>query len=94
MYAAGDDVANVMSKYGSSFRRRLEDENICAQFCIPHLASKATVFGAQRLLSLPLVFGECEDIGYDVHMADKTVQVSGYSLDFEIFTMPEDDEER
>ena len=93
MYAAGDDVANVMSMYGSSFRRRLEDDNICAQFCIPHLASKLTVFGAQRLLSLPLVLGECEDIGYDVHMADKTVQVSGYSLDFEIFTMSESEED-
>jgi hypothetical protein len=89
VYAAGEDVANVISIYGSTFRRLEYNDNICAQFCIPHVASKATVFGADRLLNLPLTQGECSDVGYDVHMADKTVQVSGYSLDFEIFTTAE-----
>jgi membrane associated rhomboid family serine protease len=102
MYVAGDDVSTLVSDYGSSFRRRLEDDNaddLCAQFCIPHVASQATVYGANRIMSLPLTRGQCGDIGYEEHMADKTFQVSGYSLDFEIFNMVEnednqDDEER
>jgi Pectinacetylesterase len=105
MYTAGEDVDTIINTFGSSYRNRrrsnqrqlngysYEAATLCAEFCIPHLVSRLTVIGAEQLFRLPLTAGVCDDIGYDVHIADKTVILSGYSLDFEIFTKEEEEDE-
>jgi membrane associated rhomboid family serine protease len=107
MYIAGEDVDTIINTFGSSYRYRyrrrsnqrqlngysFEAATLCAEFCIPHLVSRLTVIGAEQLFRLPLTTGVCDDIGYDVHIADKTVVLSGYSLDFEIFTKEEEQAE-
>lgn len=99
-YTAGEDVSNLANNYGSRERRLGDDkgddydfDNICAQFCIPHLVSRGAVYGAQKILSVSLTAGQCEDAGYDTHMADKTFNYFlNYSFDVEIFTTAEDEE--
>mmetsp|Transcript_20208 Transcript_20208/g.30629 ORF Transcript_20208/g.30629 Transcript_20208/m.30629 type:complete len:861 (-) Transcript_20208:61-2643(-) len=103
-YTAGEDVSNLANNYANNGRRRrrvAEDDgndydldNVCAQFCIPHLVSRGAVYGAQRFFSLSLTAGQCEYVGYDVHMADKTFNYFlDYSLDVEIFTTAEDEDD-
>ncbi len=75
------------SRSGNRGRRLDEsmDQVICAQFCIPHLASRLVTLGADRLFQLTLFPGMCQDAGYDSHVADKTFRYMSYSLDVEVF---------
>jgi len=84
-----DEVNKITYEYYSNRDRTLEEggsNDLCAQFCVPHLATRGVVFGAQRLAGLQLTKGSCETHGFDEHVADKTFKYFSYSLDVEIFT--------
>jgi membrane associated rhomboid family serine protease len=86
-----DDLAATYYNVGDGNGERVLDEgdgnyrHLCAQFCVPHLASKGVRFGAQRF-GLPIRPGTCEGNGFDEHLADKTFTYATYSLDVEIYT--------
>jgi membrane associated rhomboid family serine protease len=86
-----DDLAASYYNGGEGNGERLLDDedgayqNLCAQFCVPHLASKGVMFGAKRF-GLPITSGTCEGNGFDEHLADKTFKYATYSLDVEIYT--------
>jgi membrane associated rhomboid family serine protease len=100
MYAEGEDVSSVAQNYMNNdnddgrLLRQLDDgyDSICAQFCIPHIAAEGAVYGSDRVVGLPVTRGKCEDLGYDEHMADKTFEYFSYSLDVEIFTTAQTDD--
>lgn len=87
-----DQVGEIASQYLDDEGRRLREENddgnvldLCAQFCVPNLLSKAATYGAQKVMNLSVVDGTCEERGYEDHFVDKTFKYSSYSLDVEIF---------
>ena len=87
-YSDGIDYLEANFNSGEGERRFAEDgdyQNLCAQFCVPHLASRLVVFGTQRF-NLPITSGTCEANGYDEHLTDKTFNFATYSLDVEIYT--------
>lgn len=87
-YSDGIDFLGASYNSDEGERRFVEDrdnQNLCAQFCVPHLASSGVIFGAQRF-NLPITPGTCEANGYDEHLADKTFNYATYSLDVEIYT--------
>ena len=98
MVVEGEDLAAAAGNfYNADRRRRLHDQNgiddnMCAQFCVPHLVSRGVTYGAQRLLGLGLVRGTCDMLGYDEYMADKTFKQMSYALDVEIFVQSNDDD--
>ncbi|KAL3942174.1 MAG: hypothetical protein SGBAC_003599 [Bacillariaceae sp.] len=80
------DIAG--SFYGS---RRLEAEvdggdAICAEFCVPHIAARPLVWGASTYSGYTVSSGQCQDNGYDTHIADKTFSKATYSVDVEVYT--------
>jgi len=94
-------IINSSSTEKQQIYRSLEGEendfdydDICAQFCIPHLVSRGAIYGAQRIFGLSLIKGRCEDRGYDRHMADKTFNyIFDYSFDVEIFSQAEEEDD-
>lgn len=87
-YGNDDDVDDRRKRQ----RRRVEQESgdgnnnqICAQFCVPHLLSKGVTFGARRIFDFPIHYGTCEANGYEDHVADRTFKYFSYSLDVEIY---------
>jgi membrane associated rhomboid family serine protease len=87
-YSDGIDFLTANYNSGEGERRFAEDgdyQNLCAQFCVPHLASRLVIVGARRF-NLPITSGTCEANGYDEHLADKTFNYATYSLDVEIYT--------
>ena len=84
-----DEVRNIAMDYinnGRALENGDDDDNtICAQFCLPHLATRGVIFGAKRIFGLPVSRGSCQTQGYDEHLADKTFKYFSYSLDVEIF---------
>jgi hypothetical protein len=83
------DVANIASGFydGGDGDRRLDeemDESMCAEFCIPHITSLFVKIGVDKL-GIAVSKGQCEDVGYGEHVADKTFAYMSYSLDVEIY---------
>lgn len=83
------DVAG--SFYGE--RRHLEQnaefddgDSICAEFCVPHIAGRPLIWGASVYSGYSVSQGQCEENGYDTHIADKTFTRATYSVDVEVFT--------
>ena len=60
-----------------------DDDGLCAQFCIPHILSRAATFGARSIFSFEIQDGTCPS-EYE-HYVDKTFEYFTYSLDVEIF---------
>lgn len=85
-----DEVDNIAKDYVNNARaleKGDDDGNtMCAQFCLPHLATRGIVFGAKRFFGLPVSRGSCNTQGFNEHLADKTFKYFSYSLDVEIFT--------
>lgn len=82
------DVENIASDlYNNDEDRRLDedsDESMCAEFCIPHIASRFVKIGVNKL-GIPIQRGQCQDVGYGERMADKTFAYMSYSLDVEVY---------
>jgi hypothetical protein len=57
---------------------------MCAEFCIPHIASRFVKIGVDKL-GVPIQRGQCQDVGYDERVADKTFAYMSYSLDVEVY---------
>lgn len=75
--------------------RRLEQaanagDTICAEFCVPHIAARPLVWGASTYSGYAVSSGQCQDKGYDTHIADKTFSKATYSVDVEVYTMSDD----
>jgi len=60
--------------------------NFCAQFCVPHVASKGVHIGAQRFFDLTVKKGTCEQAGYTMFVVEKTFEYASYSQDVEIYS--------
>jgi len=61
-------------------------EYMCAQLCLPHLVSRPAIWGANIYdKSLDVQKGQCEDVGYSQHIADKTYAYRKYSVDIELY---------
>ena len=59
---------------------------MCAQLCLPHLVSRPAIWGANIYdKSLDVQKGQCEDVGYSQHIADKTYAYRKYSVDIELY---------
>ena len=82
------DVENIASDlYSNDEDRRLDEnsyESMCAEFCIPHIASRFVKIGVDKL-GVPIQRGQCQDVGYDERVADKTFAYMSYSLDVEVY---------
>lgn len=84
------DVANIASGFydgGGDDDRRLDedlDESMCAEFCVPHITSRFVQIGVDKL-GIAVDRGQCQDVGYGEHVADKTFSYMSYSLDVEIY---------
>jgi len=84
------DVANIASGFydnGDGEDRRLDeelDESMCAEFCVPHITSRFVQIGVDKL-GIAVQSGQCQDVGYGEHVADKTFAYMSYSLDVEIY---------
>lgn len=90
-----DAVSDIVSStyendYGDQQSEQLE--GLCAQFCIPNFVSRATTFGAKKILDFDLQSGTCETLGYGQHLIDKTFKYFTYSLDVEIYQANNSDE--
>jgi hypothetical protein len=89
-----DEVGTVMNYVDNDRRRRgLEEgdndfdyDNMCAEFCVPNIAALGTVFRVYLVVGLQLQKGQCQDLGCEDHLVDKTFSFATYSLDVEIFT--------
>lgn len=77
-----DEVGDIVEAYASGDRRVLEEDNICAQTCIPHLVYRLSLWGANQFSPFSVKKGTCEENGYSAHVADKTFQK--YSVVFEV----------
>ena len=89
------DLDAVMESFGGERRRTRElgdYEGFCAQFCVPHLIEKPFYWGLGRFTDYEMIKGTCNDIGYDAHVADKTMTYLGYSLDIEAYYQAGDDD--
>ena len=82
------DVANIASASGFyDGDRRLDEENdesMCAEFCVPRITSRFVQIGVNKL-GIAVDRGQCQDVGYNEHVADKTFAYMSYSLDVEIY---------
>ena len=82
------DVESIASDlYSNNEDRRLDentDESMCAEFCIPHIASRFVKIGVNKL-GIPIQRGQCQDVGYGELVADKTFAYMSYSLDVEVY---------
>mmetsp|Transcript_27585 Transcript_27585/g.67097 ORF Transcript_27585/g.67097 Transcript_27585/m.67097 type:complete len:819 (+) Transcript_27585:229-2685(+) len=63
-----------------------EGDTICAEFCVPHIAGRPLVWGASTYSGYAVSSGQCQDKGYDTHIADKTFSKATYSVDVEVYT--------
>ena len=82
------DVADSFYENRRSLRfleEEAEDE-ICAEFCIPHLVARPLVWGASKFSGYSVQRGQCESVGYSTHLADKTFTKATYSVDVEVYT--------
>ena len=63
-----------------------DEEYMCAQVCLPHLVSRPARWGANIYSGdLGVKKGQCEDVGYSEHIADKTFSYKKYSADVELY---------
>lgn len=93
------DVGSIANNFGG---RRLENDggdfdfdNLCAQFCVPHLIERPFYFGLKKYadyaanqggdVDYSVDYGLCEDGGYSEHIADQTFEYMGYQLDLEVY---------
>ena len=94
-----DKAAEIVSMFsgdnGQERLRKLNDsmdgQAICAQMCVPHIASSGAEWGIERYLGVTLMHGTCEDIGYSDFYVAKTLSYFSYSLDVELFYLFNDD---
>ena len=99
MVAQGEDIQAVAGNFYNADRRNLQENdggdysNMCAQFCVPNIASRGVPFAANRFFGLPITRETCEELGYDEHMADKTFKQFSYSVDVELFVQANGDGE-
>lgn len=88
-----EDIGNIASKFsGNNDQRFLEGDDgnqggnsYCAQFCVPHVASRGIGLGARKFFDFEITDGTCEAVGFADHVADKTFKYFSYSLDVEVF---------
>lgn len=93
-----DQIGDFVEKYASNYRRRElggnEDlfggQNVCAQLCVPHLVYRPVLWGVRKFGLIELEAGSCEENGYDVHIADKTVREYTVTLEAQVFTQLEE----
>jgi hypothetical protein len=85
------DLDAVLQDFGGGRRKLGDYDGFCAQFCVPHLIDKPFYLGVGRFTGYDMTQGMCEEIGYDEHVADKTITYFGYSLDIEAFSVSSDD---
>ena len=82
------EVSNVASKFYDNDGRRFLEENadrsMCAEFCVPAVASRFVQLGVDQI-GITVDRGQCQDMGYTDHVADKTLSYMSYSLDVEVF---------
>jgi hypothetical protein len=85
-------VEETSSEYAESFLRWLaggEDENDgsygCAEFCVPHLLVPF-VKAVLKKKEVPIYLGRCSENGYSTHVLDKTFTAVSYSLDVELYS--------
>jgi len=84
------DVGTFINNAGYDF------DNLCAQFCVPHLIEKPFYFGLKKYADYSgteyaVNYGICEDIGYSEHIADQTFSYMAYPLDVEVYDINEND---
>ena len=87
-----DELDTILADYGGGRRKLGDFDGFCAQFCVPHLIEKPFYWSVSSLTEYAMTRGQCEDIGYDGHAADKTITYFGYSLDIEAFYQTGDDD--
>jgi membrane associated rhomboid family serine protease len=96
--------ADIVGSFGGDGQRLLkEDEgndddyadgySYCGEFCVPHLAARPLVWGASTYSGYTVSTGQCQDKGYDTHIADKTFTKATYSVDVEVYTIYENDDD-
>ena len=62
------------------------EDMICAEFCVPHIVSKPSLWGAKMFSGYAVEKGQCEDNGYPTHIADKSFAKATYSVDVEVYS--------
>ena len=87
-----DKATDIVSKFSGgdgNDQRYLNNNNnespICAEFCIPHIASYGTEWGVERYLGITLEHGLCEDAGFSDFFIAKTFTYWSFTLDVELF---------
>jgi hypothetical protein len=83
------DIAGSFYSEGRRLEQNAADDDgdsICAQFCVPHIAGRPLIWGASTYSGYSVSQGQCEENGYDIHIADKTFTKATYSVDVEVFT--------
>lgn len=64
------------------------DAEYCVEFCIPHLVARPLAWGVTKFSDdFSVKHGQCEDIGYSTHIADKTFTKATYSIDVEVYSV-------
>ena len=61
------------------------DQNMCAQLCVPHIAYLPILWGFNKYTTIAVEHGLCEENGYDAHIADKTFREFSITLDVELY---------
>mmetsp|Transcript_7288 Transcript_7288/g.16009 ORF Transcript_7288/g.16009 Transcript_7288/m.16009 type:complete len:127 (-) Transcript_7288:193-573(-) len=96
-----DQIGNFVSAYADNGRALaegndgedwLDDQNLCAQMCIPHLVSRPAIWGVKKFSSLKLDEGTCEENGYNEHIADKTFHEYTVVFEVQLFTSSNNDD--
>lgn len=94
-----DIVGSFMNDDEADNRRHLGsgdvayDQDMCAQACVPHIASMGTVWGVEQYFDVSLENGVCDEEGSYYFMFAKTFKYFTYSLDVEVFGFNGDDAE-
>lgn len=84
-----DQIDDFVNSYASDDNRALEEpnenQNMCAQFCIPHLIYRPVLWGSRFIEQLEK--GTCEDNGFNTYIADKTYEKYSVLLEVQLFTV-------
>ena len=82
------EVASAVSRFYDNGNRRLEEaasgNSMCAEFCVPSITSRFVQLGVSRI-GISVEKGQCKDLGYTEHVADKTFSYMSYSLDVVVY---------
>jgi hypothetical protein len=85
-----DQIDDFVNSYASGDNRALEErnedqDNMCAQLCIPHLIYQPVLWVSRFIQQLEK--GTCEDNGFNTYIADKTYEKYSVVLEVQLFTV-------